>query len=531
MESFPILQPKNADELLNSIYFDLTRKKDDIELKRFGESFSILLAHITSLDFENRKISLDLVKKLIIKTRDIIHGKGERDLSYIMLYLLHGEFPEETIALIYEIIPKHGSWRDVPGLCDFVRRSSTCDHPIIKKTIEYANRMLHSDYKGVADGSISNVAKWIPRENSKNHWLFELMSEHWTKTYTPYIFTSMQRKNSQSDPQSCIKAITKSRYLYRKVFVKLSEKLDLVESKMCNGAWASITPEKLNCGTFMKSLDAFIGFHHENNVERMICRERIVFSLPMSNAPVRVGELVKLCLKYNTPTETPQSRAAELQQSAILIRLKILNELWDFHMQRFSQFCNNVPLCLPLICISESMVKNQCLYTAVGLGLWIAQQSPELHNGINRRCKRILFLCNQPYWKQIDKPDFSSNIMSIFKDIPPPTRPNILAGISLIIHAIIHSNISPQEIREMRFVVICDMDFSDDLYSQISQLFYTTGVQSTYKTPFPVPHFVYWNVSGSHVNFNVQEKNVLFLSGDSVSTFRKFTESFYTIAH
>jgi hypothetical protein len=158
---------------------------------------------------------------------------------------------------------------------------------------------------------------------------------------------------------------------------------------------------------------------------------------------------------------------------------------------------------IPMVDISESVMFSDKINLAVGLGLWLASKN----NG------RILFMANQPYWKPVDQPDFISNIKSIFDNIPPPTRKNILGGFSLILRAILDAKIPPSEIEKMNFSIISDMKFSNDVYSEIKSLFITSGLQSEYKIPFPTPHILFLNISPDYVELpcSYDTKNISFI--------------------
>jgi hypothetical protein len=82
-----------------------------------------------------------------------------------------------------------------------------------------------------------------------------------------------------------------------------------------------------------------------------------------------------------------------------------------------------------------------------------------------------------------------------------------LAGVSLIINALIQSEIKTKEIDKMKLVLLSDMNFSENLYSEIRDLFD--------KAALPLPRIIFWNLSTSSVNLpcSYDTKNVRFLSG------------------
>lgn len=474
MDPFPPLPVQTISSLFVELEFDTSRKSTREELEKVGDRFSVLLHEIKKSG--NLSSHLTKCKKLII---DIRSNKCERDITYILLYVFYEYFPEETVSLLYEIVPKHGSWRDIPGLCDIIRHFSGPDHPLIEKSIEYMNSALHYDHiLSKKDGKISNIAKWIPRETSKYAWLFERLAHHWTKTYTPYLFSRL----SNCDPNAHVRAINKSRQLYRKVFVELSKRLELIETKMCSGEWTKIDPAKINKGTFAKRMDALLGTYYPEKLDRMICKEKIISHGPSISLELSMGEFVIQALKRKSNGDA--------------FRNKLINDSWD----KFSFPMDKDSVCIPMVDVSESMAKSNSIYSAVGIALKISQPSG-----------RILFLGNQPYWKTILAPDFTTNVKSIFDNIPPATHSNILAGVSLIINALIQSEIKTKEIDKMKLVLLSDMNFSENLYSEIRDLFD--------KATLPLPRIIFWNVSTSSVNLpcSYDTKNVKFLSGGTSS--------------
>ena len=478
MDMFPQLQSPTISSLFDELCFNMTRKSD---LAQFGVRFTILLKQIKQ-NIGHETLHIPRIKQLIILTRDIRHGKGERALFYIMLYLFYQEFPDEALILFYKIIPHHGSWRDIPGLCETIRRfTNNSFNPLIEKSIEYINKALHNDLiVGAEGGKISTAAKWIPRETSKNRWLFDKLAEHWTQTYSPHIFKHIANGNANSQ----IRAISKSRLLYRKIFTKLSSKLDLIETKMCRGNWESIDPLKINRGTWSKSLNSLLGINFPDKVDRMVCKENIL------------GENEKIGFNFDWDCGQFVKQALHIDNGD-LFRTHLLNEAWNSFINK-----NSCPMGIPMVDISESVMFSDKINLAVGLGLWLASKN----NG------RILFMANQPYWKPVDQPDFISNIKSIFDNIPPPTRKNILGGFSIILRAILDAKIPPSEIEKMNFSIISDMKFSNDVYSEIKSLFITSGLQSEYKIPFPMPHILFFNISPDYVELpcSYDAKNISF---------------------
>lgn len=220
--------------------------KDDkfLLLQNLGDKLSNIL------DTRPKKSIIELLLSMTLYTRNIAYGLGERQLTYVFLLIWYKYFPVLAVNLLSFIVGdvnnKYpcGSWRDIVGLCKYIyEKEKTKKHPLLKTAIEMMNKQLHADWieSGSGSGPISNVAKWIPRENSQHSWLFELMVIDWTLTYSPHI----------------IKETSKCKRQYRQIFSSLTRIIDPVEVKQCSGKWNEIDPSKVTKGALQKYRFAF----------------------------------------------------------------------------------------------------------------------------------------------------------------------------------------------------------------------------------------------------------------------------------
>ena len=113
------------------------------------------------------------------------------------------------------------------------------------------NEQLKKDEENYLNNSksISLVAKWIPRENSKFKWLFILLSSDY---YSVYL-------NSSHDNKSYIKALTKCKCSYRQLISTLNKDLSTPEVIMCNSEWKNIDFGKMGSCSLAKNKNAFLG--------------------------------------------------------------------------------------------------------------------------------------------------------------------------------------------------------------------------------------------------------------------------------
>lgn len=95
-------------------------------------------------------------------------------LTYMMLDVWYQFFPVLAVyALESILLMGYGSWRDIKGLCRYLRKHSIrnllrfgeSEHPLILTAVEFM--VKHLDRPG--------VAKWVPRESSRKlQWLYNL---------------------------------------------------------------------------------------------------------------------------------------------------------------------------------------------------------------------------------------------------------------------------------------------------------------------------------------------------------------------
>jgi hypothetical protein len=151
---------------------------------------------------------INIYRRIILYTRDIYFGFGERTYSYLLLLYLHKYFPEYTENIIKNFLfPVRnstlnvdlpiGSWCDIKYLPLFIYNtdilSPYAKENIINMIVRNVNIQLHSDLYNLAfyDASLhpryflSNVAKWIPRERKKSilYKYYIKLADDWTLNY------------------------------------------------------------------------------------------------------------------------------------------------------------------------------------------------------------------------------------------------------------------------------------------------------------------------------------------------------------
>ena len=216
-------------EKIVQLFYLLSRQDNDDEIDKIGSILEETLRSIKdNISFNKEDTNpnfykyLILLYKMIAQTRDIVYGKGERKLTYMMIYIWYKFYPTLAIYAIHRLVDililpdnfngigadklvntyvatrRHafGCWKDIKYLCYFLR-SRSHNHPLIDVAISIMNKQLYRDWSVVricSHGShdfrniLSFVAKWVPRENTKFEWIFEKSAIQWAEMVTPFYF-------------------------------------------------------------------------------------------------------------------------------------------------------------------------------------------------------------------------------------------------------------------------------------------------------------------------------------------------------
>ena len=133
---------------------------------------------------------LRILYLMIPYCRDGIRGKGERDVSYRMIYAFYQVFPVlaiKAVHLLFRVrdgLPMVGSWCDIKYFCIFVLRHSPLGSgdPLIAIMASIANKNIDN----------TEVAKWIPRE-CRHPYLFSVFARDFFNIAPGKVFSSVKK--------------------------------------------------------------------------------------------------------------------------------------------------------------------------------------------------------------------------------------------------------------------------------------------------------------------------------------------------
>jgi hypothetical protein len=131
--------------------FQLVRTSVDSNLKSvLKDMLTILKCQATGVEKELARGYLSMLYRMIGHTRDIIDGKGEYNLTYMMIYVWHDFFPELAkfalkclVDLGDRNIHQYGSWKDIKYFCEYCKnRGCDTNHPLIQHSIMLINKQI-----------------------------------------------------------------------------------------------------------------------------------------------------------------------------------------------------------------------------------------------------------------------------------------------------------------------------------------------------------------------------------------------------
>lgn len=321
------------------LYFLLHRNN----IHEIGSRLTLLLR---SLKTDSNMCYLKTLYLLIGHVRDIYFGHGERDISYIMIYVWYKFYPVLAIYAFHQFVLgdcPYGCWNDIKYFCKFISRISDkgIHDPLIDIAVSCANNQLLLDMSMEHSFGVSNLCKWIPREN-KVKWLFDKLVIDWFSRFDIYnnLVISDQKK------------------LYRQMIVSNCKRVFTIKNifqSISNGSFKDVAYDHSNGGRSYFYDNVFIGTYIKSAID-------IISSF--SN------------VDFDTYSE------------AIW-----LNKKW---CQMVSAFFDNT--CyggIPVVDISAD-ISNESLYHSIGFACLIA---------IKSRLFRILLVSNTPIWIEFTNSD------------------------------------------------------------------------------------------------------------------------------
>ena len=298
---------------------------------------NLFFCQTNEIDFH---FDTDAFLPIIFHTRDISHGRGQRDLTYAMIVCLYRSNPDLAACALRLCASKYGSWCDIKYFCRYVSMfDDEIRDEMIDMAIDILVQQLNIDYvtwTGALSDNLDNLrttsrpigreilsyaAKWVPREKSAMGWLFDRIVERWA---------AGSHYNSRYKRE------------FRKMISELNRELGTVEIKQCSGEVHNIIYEDIPIKALVSQYRSFA------NLE--VYPKRDGFGSGSRSFEHICKNLVKIALSVNDGKYDD-----------------MLNHIWS--KNRVNYMSKDI---VPIVDISAS---NGDWNHAIGLGILIAQNS------------------------------------------------------------------------------------------------------------------------------------------------------------
>ena len=487
-----------SQEKILQLSFQLVRVSDKTKRENLAKKYKECFENGTQ---EERKILI----KLLAHTRDIETGKGEYALTFAILKEMMSYKENLCIDLMIKIVgfdeeseKPMGSWKDMKY---FFNELETA--PI--KLIKIMNIQLKRDIEKMKRSECcSLLAKWIPREKSKK---FGWINEKLAKDYFEHYGESKNGWNKG--------AINKAKTHYRKIVSSLNKYIDTVQIKQCGEDWGNINFNNVTSITMMKQKKVFLDEKNKSD-DRKLCRLNLLKYL----------EEVK---KKKKEMKGKRTSMIDFIKSALNIDSDeerfIINEAWKNNSKDTKSLENMIAM----VDTSGSMEcdNNQPLYSAIGLGIRVAEKS--------KLGKRIMTFHNKPSWINLENcVDFVDEVETV-RCGGWGFNTNFHEAMNIILDQITKNKIPSEEIENLVLTVFSDMqydnadphntnEYNNTVREILEKKFNEAGIKVCGKG-YKLPHILFWNLRSTDGFPELSyQPNVTMLSGYSPMLLNAFIE-------
>ena len=459
---------------------------------------------------------LSVLYKVIGHTRDIIDGKGEYTLTYMMIHTWYEFYPELAFFALKCLVdlddPKlhqYGSWKDLKYFCSYCKSlGADVSHPLIQYSIQLINQRLLKD-STADDSNISLTPKWVPREKSSFSWLYQPLATDYFKQYLLYARTPEQQK----------KAVLKCKTEYRKLLSALNNRIHTLQIKQCGRSWTDIDFDKVTSISFSKQKKAFLNVkkdgsqRYPDSEDRVMCADNFKAHIQKAVTGEKEVKGKRVGLENFTKEALDLIRTSGSQEEKDL-----LNSQWRDNASQTGALGKMIAM----VDVSGSM-EGDPLNVAIALGIRVAEK--------NLLGKRVLTFSSSPSWVNLDGyNDFISQV-EFLKRANWGMNTNLYAALDMILDAIIENKLPSEDVQDMSLVIFSDMqidagDSTDKqvLYDKMTEKYEKAGIR-VHGKPYKPPHIIFWNLrSTSGFPTLSTQPNVSMMSGFSPSLLNLFCE-------
>jgi hypothetical protein len=515
----------SIQEKMVQFSFQITRTTED-QMNKLSTVLSDMLRQLkyqiqngTLPEKEVAKGYLSVLYRMIGYTRDIIDGKGEYTLAYMMIYTWHSFFPELAMFALKcfvdlgdKTLHQYGSWKDIKYFCEYCRSKGgkNANSELVQYSITLINEQLKMDYFNLLSNrdEISLAAKWAPREKSSFGWLYEALAINYFREFLDTANTDERLK----------RALLKCKTEYRKLLSTINRHIDTLQVKQCGQDWKHIDFNKVTSISLSKQKKAFLNIKKNGDVRCPESNDRIMCSTNF-NAHIQRAVKGEVEMKGKRVGMTDFTKQAlELIGTHHETEKNLLNSQWRDNATQTGALGKMIAM----VDVSGSM-SGDPMNAAIALGIRIAEKSM-LGN-------RIMTFSGKPTWVKLDHcSDFISKV-DIVRNAEWGLNTNFHAALDMILNAIIQNKMAPEDVQDMVLVILSDMqmDAGDScdkraLYNTMEKKYADAGIR-VHGAPYKPPHILFWNLrSTTGFPSLSNQRNASMMAGFSPSLLNVFCD-------
>ncbi len=496
-------------EQILQLSFQLTRTLDKIAINKLATITDNILKQLTSSREEYLEY-MSIMYRIIGQTRDIVDGKGEYALSYMLLGVWNNHHPKlaEYAFRLFVLPPDgasadyhpYGSWKDIKHFYK-TNKSSTL--------VKYGSQLLINQLKtdSVSDKP-SLAAKWVPREKSQYSELFTELAIEYFNNYIISAPTEDKR----------MKAIIKAKMDFRKLISSLNKTLDTVQVKQCGLKWSEIEPTKQTSITMHKQKKAFLNLK-KNGEQRYDLEDRI-------GCANKFKEFAQKAAKGEVEVKGKRIGLNDFTKDALEL-IGYNQKCSDEAALLNAQWLNNstqtgaLGKMIAMVDVSGSM-HGDPMNAAIALGIRVAEKS--------MLGKRIMTFSASPTWVNLTGYDTFVDMVDVVRQADWGMNTNFSAALKMILDAIVAQKLTPDDVEDMVLAIFSDMQMdaadsnSMNLMASIETQYAEAGMR-LWNKPFKAPHILFWNLrSTSGFPSLSSQPNASMMSGFSPALLNLFCE-------
>jgi hypothetical protein len=471
---------------------------------------------------------------VIFNGRDRLKGKKEKTVSNQAMLWLRNNKPYTYMNNILTYVNKYGRWKDLLYIC-YENSGDGIIHKNYELTL-FANKLREDlmdlkiqelrDEEAVAEvaeaeaadkpkkiNSVSLCAKWSPSENDRNDR---------RKQFAKKIATILYGKDD-----------TKKMEKYRKEYlVPLRNKINIVETLMCNNEWDKINYEGVP-GVASRRLHKAFSNHDSERYCEYLAKVRSG-DAKINVAGILPHELANYYINLrNTQDEFEENETIELQWKTIIDNIKnscgsdssggssdILGNslaIIDLSGSMFSASNGSIPA---QVAIALGIITSQCCKGMFKNKFITFSENPEL----------VSLIPDAEYAEYVEK-GTEPSLYTCFKSLVEVEfgyNTDFVKCCEMIIKYGKDNNICDEDMPKKLFIYT-DMQFdeatSDNTENNGIEVLYKTIVKMFKASYYTPPKFIFWNLNSSHKEtfpVNCKTEGTAMISGFSEQLLKIF---------